>query len=134
MDWMTGPFRTFRDQYVATFGGFSYDLAPGVVAVHPDHLVGVPELEGRDVLISHDHALRGPLHTRPAFTVVACEGIMRDATERAEPGGVVFSTFDLEDARKGRLLAGVHTGEAVYLNAALGRMDGDIIRRLGVGA
>lgn len=124
-----GPLRAFRDRYVASFDGLSYDLAPGAVGVHPDHLRLVPELAGRRVLVSHAATPSLPLGHRPAFTVVSLTPLMRNACSLAEAGGVVFSTFDLDDPSHGRLLEALGEGETVFLNSALDRLPEVVVRR-----
>ncbi|HUR69548.1 MAG TPA: hypothetical protein VM370_09910 [Candidatus Thermoplasmatota archaeon] len=135
MDWhpLAGPFRAFRDRYVAHYGGLSYDLAPRAVGVHPGHLSRVPELAGREVLVSHDGLRPAPLVKRPAFRVVELNGLMRDALGLAEHG-IVFSVFDLEDPDTGKVLAALAPGDGVYLNSALDRMPGDVVRRPDVAS
>jgi len=130
MEWRPspGPFRAFRDRYVAPFGGLSYDLAPRAVGVHPEHLVHVPELNGREILVTADGLKPGPLHQRPAFRIVELNAMMRDALGAAEHG-VVFSVFDLEDPLAGRLLARFQPGESLFLNTAVERLPGDVVRR-----
>lgn len=130
---LAGPFRAFRDRYVAPFAGLSYDLAPRAVGVHPDHLARVPELAGREVLVSHDTAKPSPLSRRPAFRIVELNAMMRDALGAAQHG-VVFSVFDLDDPAAGRLLAPLHPGDGVFLNSALERLPGDIVRRPDVAS
>lgn len=127
----TGPFRAFRDRYVASFGGLSYDLAPRAVGVHPDQLARVPELAGREVLVTHEGLRSAPLSTRPAFRIVELNGLMRDALG-VSAHGVVFSVFDLEDPSAGRLLAPLAPGESLFLNSALDRFSPDILRRPGI--
>lgn len=124
-----GPVRAFRDHYAAPFVGVSYDLAPGALGVHPDHLGQAPELAGRDVLVTRDRARRTPLHRRPSFRVFVLAPAMRNATEVAAEGGIVFSSFDLEDPDAAPLLADIAPGEVLYLNAAVGRLPGTAIRR-----
>jgi len=134
MDWRPqAPFRAFRDRYVASFGGLSYDLAPRAVGIHPDHLARVPELAGREVLVSGDGIRPAPLHQRPSFKVVELNSMMRDALGASEHG-VVFSVFDLEDPVAGRLLARFDPGESLFLNSAVERLPGDIVRRPGDGS
>lgn len=130
---LAGLIRAFRDRYVAPFAGFSYDLAPRVVGVHPDDLARVPELAGREVLVSADGLKPAPLHKRPAFQVVELNAFMRDALGTAEQG-VVFSVFDLEDPVAGRLICRFEPGESLFLNSALERLPGDIVRRPGNSA
>lgn len=130
---LAGLFRAFRDRYVASFGGLSYDLAPRVVGVHPDHLARVPELAGREVLVSADGLRPAPLHTRPSFQVVELNAMMRDALGTSQQG-IVFSVFDLEDPHAGRLIARLDPGESLFLNSALERLPGDVVRRPGNSA
>lgn len=128
-----GPFRAFRDRYVASFGGLSYDLAPRVVGVHPEQLSRVPELNGREVLVSADGLRPAPLHQRPAFRVVELNAMMRDALGTAAQG-VVFSVFDLDDPLAGRLISRFEPGESLFLNSAIERLPGDVVRRPGEGS
>lgn len=128
-----GLLRAFRDRYVASFGGVSYDLAPRAVGVHPAHLARVPELEGREVLVTHDQGRPGPLSRRPSFQVVPLRDGMRDALGRSAMG-VVFSVFDLEDPVAGPLLGELALGNPVFINSALDRLGGDVIRRPGTAA
>lgn len=130
MDWrpLSGPFRAFRDRYVAPFAGLSYDLGPRAVGVHPGHLARVPELADKEVLVSHEGLRPSPLCKRPAFRIVELTAQMRDALGHAEHG-VVFSVFDLEDAAAGELVASLQPGESLYLNSALDRLPGEIVRR-----
>lgn len=130
MDWRAPPglFRAFRDRYVAPYGGVSYDLAPRTVGVHPEHLARVPELEDKQVLVSHDHARPAPLHRRPSFHVVELRAGMRDALGRAE-AGLVFSVFDLDDPVACRLLGELEPGRSVFVNTALDRFAGEVVRR-----
>jgi len=123
---IAGPLRAFRDRYVAGYVGVSYDLAPRVIGIHPANARFVPELPGRRVLVQAERA-----HARltPAFTVVALDRMMRNARELAEQGGVVFSSFDLEDPDVAPLLAHADRGDAMYLNAALERLPDEIVRR-----
>lgn len=134
MDWRppAGPFRAFRDRYVAPFGGLSYDLAPRAVGIHPEHLKHVPELAGREVLVSADGIRPAPLHTRPSFQVVPVHELMRDARGVAEQG-VVFSVFDLDDPLAGGILQRFLPGESLFLNSAVERLR-DPIRRPGDSA
>lgn len=122
------PFRAFRDRYVAPFAGLSYDLAPRTVGVHPEHLATVPELADRDVLVTHDMSRPVPLHKRPAFRVLELNDLMRDALGHATHG-VVFSIFDLDDPLAGHLIDRIKLGESVFLNAAVDRLKGDVLRR-----
>lgn len=133
MDPLGGPFRAFRDRYVAPFAGVSYDLAPRAVGVHPEHLARVPELAGKEVLVTHESTRPGPLHKRPSFRIVGLTRLMRDALPTAEHG-VVFSVYDLDDPAAGRLIAGLHVGASVFLNSAVGLLPDDIVRRPGHGA
>lgn len=130
MDWhaASGPFRAFRDRYVAAYAGLSYDLAPRAVGVHPGHLARVPELANRDVLVSSDAVKPAPLSTRPAFRVVELNALMRDALGVAQHG-VVFSVYDLDDPLAGRLIEQLAPGASLILNSALDRMGGDVVRR-----
>lgn len=127
---LVGLFRAFRDRYVAPFGGLSYDLAVGAVGVHPDDLARVPELNGREVLVSADAVKPGPLHKRPSFQVVPLSASMRDAMGTGQYG-VVFSVFELDDPVAGRLVAALAPGESIFINSALERLPGDIVRRPG---
>lgn len=124
----SGPFRAFRDRYVASFGGLSYDLAPRAVGVHPEHLARVPELAGREVLVTHEGLRPAPLTTRPAFRIVELSDRMRDALGVAARG-LVFSVFDLDDPTAARLIAHLAPGESVYLNSALDRLPSAHLRR-----
>ena len=123
-----GPLRAFRDRYVAAYGGVSYDLAPRAVGVHPDHLRPVPELAMREVLVSTEQAHPGSVVHRPSFTVVPLVPLMQDAWNLAAEGGVVFSSFDLDDPRAEPVLGDLQQGDAVYLNSALSRL-GFALRR-----
>lgn len=125
---LAGPFRAFRDRYVAPYGGLSYDLAPRAVGVHPDHLARVPELADREVLVSRDGQRPGPLSRRPAFRIVALDHAMRDALAHAQHG-LVFSVFDLDDPSAAPVVSSLRPGESLFLNSALGRLAGDIVRR-----
>ena len=129
-----GPLRAFRDRYVASYTGLSYDLAPGILGIHPEKLVQVPELAGRRVTVTREAPL--PRGVRPAFTVVPLTRIMRNARGLAERGGVVFSSFDLEDPVTRPILEGIEWGEAVFLNAAIERLPdpSDAVRRPGLSA
>lgn len=129
-----GPVRAFRDRYAVPFGGISYDLAPRVVGIRLDDLQRVPELAGRDVLVSADRSAPTALARRPAFTVVGIAPSMRNAREVSQEGGLVFSSFDLDDPASGRLLAALHWGDTVYLNAALGRLPDPELRRPGAAS
>lgn len=124
-----GPLRAFRDRYVASFMGLSYDLAPGSVGVHPDHVADAPDLPGRHVLVSEGSGPRGPLDRRPVFQVVLVERLMRNANAISSAGGVVFSCFDLDTPATGRWLAHLRPGQPVYLNASVERLWGSIVRR-----
>ena len=115
-----GPLRAFRDRYVASYTGLSYDLAPGVIGIHPEKLVQVPELAGKRVLVTREAAL--PRGVRPSFTVVPLGRMMRNALRLGEQGGVVFSSFDLEDPAARPILEDLQWGEAVFLNSALARL------------
>lgn len=117
-----GPLRAFRDRYVAALAGLSYDLAPRVVGVHPDHLAQAPELPGREVLVSPGQGKPEPLAHRPAFRVVEMTRLMRDALGVGADGGVVFSVFDFDDPVTARLLGRLTPGQPVYLNAAVDRL------------
>lgn len=122
-----GPLRAFRDRYVASYNGLSYDLAPGVIGIHPGSLATVPELAGRRVLATHESlSPRGP---RPFFTVLPLSGMMRDAMRLAEGGGVVFSSFDLDEPATHGFLADLHEGNAVFLNAAIARLPDPGVKR-----
>lgn len=122
------PFRAFRDRYVAAYAGLSYDLAPRTVGVHPEHLARVPELAGREVLVSHDLARPAPRHKRPSFRICELNALMRDALGVAQHG-VVFSVFDLEDPLAGKLIDVLHPGESLFLNSAVGLLPDDVVRR-----
>lgn len=126
-----GPLRAFRDRYVAGFSGVSYDLAPRAIGVHPAAVARVPELPGRRVLVQTDESLPAPLHRRPAFTVVVLDHLMRNARALAEFGGVVFSSFDLDDPAVASFLGHLDTGDALYLNASLDRLPDVVVRRPG---
>jgi hypothetical protein len=128
MDWRSGPFRAFRDRYVAPYAGLSYDLGPRAVGVHPTHLARVPELADREILVSHDGLRPVTLSRRPAFRIVELTPTMRDALDHARDG-VVFSVFDLDDPAAAPLIGGLHPGESVFLNAALDRLGGEVVRR-----
>lgn len=130
---LAGPFRAFRDRYVAAYAGLSYDLAPRAVGVHPDHLARVPELADREVLVSADGLRAAPLSTRPAFRITALNALMRDALGVARHG-VVFSVFDLDDPAAAKLIERLAPGESVFLNSALDRMQGAVVRRPGEGS
>lgn len=130
---LAGPFRAFRDRYVAPFAGLSYDLAPRAVGVHPEHLARVPELADREVLVSHDTAKPASIVKRPSFRIVELNSMMRDALGAAQHG-VVFSVFDLDDPAAGKLLAPLAVGDGVFLNTALERLPGDIVRRPDVAS
>lgn len=127
------PFRAFRDRYVAPFAGLSYDLAPRTVGVHPQHLAEVPELADRDVLVTHDTSRPMPLHKRPAFRVLELNTMMRDALGHAAQG-VVFSIFDLDDPEAATLLDPLRVGASLFLNSALHRLPGDVVRRPDVAS
>lgn len=129
MDWRKpGPLRAFRDRYVAPFAGVSYDLAPGAVGVDPSCLENAPELPGRMVIVSREDAPTWQ-PVRPAFVVVALTALMRDARRLAAAGGVVFSTFDVDDPDAGTVLEGLGVGESVFLNASLERLPPTGVRR-----
>src|SRR5687768_5488101 len=131
MDWSRpGPFRAFRDRYVAAYAGLRYDLAPGAVGIDPDFLHNAPDLAGRTVLVSHDARHPAPLPQRPTFHVVPLDRRMRNALGAAAAGGVVFSTFDLDDPPRGALLEPLDPGDAVYLNAAVDRLPDVRLRRV----
>lgn len=122
-----GPLRAFRDRYVASYTGLSYDLAPGVIGVHPGRLTHVPELAGKRVAVSHESlATRAP---RPTFTVVPLSRLMRNALSLAQTGGVVFSSFDLEDPGASGFLAALREGDSVFLNSAIDRLPEPRVRR-----
>lgn len=123
-----GPFRAFRDRYVAPFAGLSYDLAPRAVGVHPSHLARVPELADKEVLVSHDTLRPAPLHRRPSFRVIELTPGMRDALDHARHG-VVFSVFDLESPQAAGLIATLQPGASLFLNSALDRLPSDVVRR-----
>lgn len=131
MDWSRpGPFPAFRDRYVAAYAGVSYDLAPGAMGVDPDFLQNAPDLPGRIVLVSHDARVPRPLpRRRPAFLVVALDRMMRNAMGAAALGGVVFSTFDLDDPARGTVIEALDPGDPVYLNAAVDRLPDVAVRR-----
>ena len=130
MDWSApGPLRAFRDRYVAPYGGVSYDLAPGVVGVDPEHLQNAVELPGRMVVVSHDALPRAAFVKRPAFVVVALTGLMRDARRLASEGGVVFSSFDLDDPDAAPVLETLLPGRSVFMNAALSRLPDAAVKR-----
>lgn len=126
-----GPLRAFRDRYVASYSGVSYDLAPGVIGIHPTNLHQVPELAGRRVLVTHE-AL--PPRVARSFTVVSLTRIMRNAIELAQEGGVVFSSFDLDDPEGARILGDLEWGDSVFLNSALSRLPDPAVRRPGLSA
>lgn len=129
MDRASGPLRAFRDRYVAALAGVSYDLAPRVVGVHPDHLAHAPDLPGREVLVSPGQGRPEPLAHRPAFRVVQLTRLMRDALGVGSGGGVVFSVFDLDDPVTARLLGRLAPGEPVFLNASVDRLADPAVRR-----
>lgn len=137
MEWppgpLAGPLRAFRDRYVAPYAGLSYDLAPRSLGVHPEHLARVPELAGRDVLVSHDGQRPAPLSLRPAFRITALTALMRDALGVARHG-VVFSVFDLDDPTTAKLIVPLEPGESLFLNSALARLPADIVRRPDVAS
>lgn len=128
---LAGPLRAFRDRYVAAFSGVSYDLAPRAIGVHPASLTLAPDLPGRRVLVQSDDAHPIPLHKRPAFTVVVLDRLMRNARHLAETGGVVFSSFDLDDPSVASFLARLDFGDSLYLNASLERLPDVVLRRPG---
>lgn len=128
MDWNApGPLKAFRDRYVAPYAGVSYDLAPGVVGVDPHFLQNALDLPGRRVLVSHEDLK--PLVQRPSFVVMALTQLMRDARRVASTGGLVFSTFDLEDPHAGPVVGGMSPGTSVFLNAAISRLPDIAVRR-----
>lgn len=131
MDKPLGPLRAFRDRYVAGFGGVSYDLAPRAIGVHPAALAQAPELAGRRVLVQAEDGRLPPLHRRPSFVVVALDVLMRNAREMAQAGGVVFSSFDLDDPAVSDLLGRLDFGDPLYLNASLDRLPDVVLRRPG---
>lgn len=120
-----GLFRAFRDRYVASFGGLSYDLAPGAIGVERALLENAPELEGRSVLVTDGRGPPGAFDRRPAFLVVALDRMMRNAQAVASEGGVVFSSFDLDNPRAAHLLEGLGAGDTLYLNSAVDRLRFD---------
>lgn len=126
-----GILRAFRDRYVAPFGGTSYDLAPGSLGVHPEHLADAPELVGRQVLVTSE--TRAHPTRRPAFEIVPLTRLMRDACSLSSQG-LVFSIFDLDDPETSRVLEGLHVGEPLYLNTALSRLPDTTVRRPHFGA
>jgi hypothetical protein len=128
---LAGPVRAFRDRYVASFGGLSYDLAPRAIGVHPARIVSVPELAGRSVLVHGEAPLPSRLAPRPAFHVVVLDHLMRNARELTEQGGVVFSTFDLEDPDVASILAQLDRGDPVFLNSAFSLLPDVVVRRPG---
>lgn len=129
-----GLLRAFRDRYVASFGGLSYDLAPGAVGVDPETLEQAPELEGRRVLVSTGHERPVMLDHRPSFIVTSVTRLMRDAREVAQnSGGVVFSTFDLDTPRARAFLERVGIGETLFLNASIGLLDAAVVKRPDFG-
>lgn len=124
-----GAIRPFRDHYAAPFVGVSYDLAPRAVGIHPGQLAHLPDLVGRRVLVTRDRGPRTPLHRRPAFDVVQITRLMRNAADVGGEGGIVFSSFDLEDPDAAPVLRDLDVGEVVYLNAAIERLPEYAIRR-----
>lgn len=126
---MTAPLRAFRDRYVAAYAGVSYDLEPRAVGVHPDDLAGAPGLAGRRVLVSREGERARPLHLRPTFVVVALSQLMHDAVRRVSRGSLVFSTYDLDDPDSGDMIAGLHEGDPVFLNASVDRLPAAALRR-----
>lgn len=118
----TALLRAFRDRYVASFGGLSYDLAPGAIGVAPEVLAEAPELEGKPVLVTDGRGPPATLDRRPTFVVMGLTRLMRNASQAASCG-VVFSSFDLEDPRAAPLLEHLGVGDTLYLNSALGRLD-----------
>lgn len=130
MDWSApGPLKAFRDRYVAPYAGVSYDLAPGVVGVDPEHLQNAPDLPGRLVVVSHDELPAKALLKRPAFVVVALTRFMRDARRLASEGGVVFSTFDLDDPDAAPVISRLAPGTSVFMNSAVSRLPDVAVRR-----
>ena len=130
MDWNApGPLRAFRDRYVAPYAGVSYDLAPGIVGVDPEHLQNATDLPGRTVVVTHDALRAGPFLRRPAFVVVALTQLMRDARRLAAEGGVVFSSFDLDDPDAAPVLETLRPGRSVFMNAALSRLPDAAVKR-----
>lgn len=124
----TGPLRAFRDCYVGLFRGFSYDLAAGAIGVHPDFVQLAPELPGRRVVATHE-GHRAPPRVQLACQVVVMDRLMRDARAVGEEGGLVFSTFDLDDPHGRRFLDKLSLGDPVYLNAALSRLPEPVVKR-----
>lgn len=124
-----GPFAPFRDCYVASYAGVSYDLAPGAVGVDPAFLDNARDLPGRVVLVARDGGPARPAATRPAFLVVALTRLMRNALGAASDGGVVFSSFDLDDPHRAPLLGRLGHGDPLYLNAAVDRLPDATVRR-----
>lgn len=122
------PVRAFRDRYAAPFVGVSYDLAPQHIGIHPVHVRETPEIVGKEVLVTRDKS-RAPPHRRPAFRVVMIQEIMRNAASVGRVGGVVFSSFDLEDPDASEVISDLEVGEVLYLNAALGRLPDAALRR-----
>lgn len=129
-----GLLRAFRDRYVASFGGLSYDVAPGAVGVDPAILESAPELDGRRVLVRTGHERPVILDHQPTFIVTPLTHLMRNANEVAQNGGgVVFSTFDLETPRAAGLLQRLGVGETLFLNASIGILDGAAVKRPDFG-
>lgn len=130
MDWSApGPLRAFRDHYVAPYAGVSYDLAPGVVGVDPAYLQNAAELPGRTVVVTHDALPRTSILKRPAFVVVALTHLMRDARRIGAEGGLVFSSFDLDDPDAAPVLETLAPGRSVFMNAALSRLPDAAVKR-----
>ena len=99
------------------------------MGVAREHLQNAPELPGRIVLVTHDDMRTRALARRPAFFVVALSRIMKDAHRLASEGGLVFSSFDLDDPFAAPVLEGLHEGESVFLNAAVSRLPDIAVRR-----
>jgi len=123
-----GPIRAFRDNYVALYGGVSYDLAPGAVGIDPTFLQDAPDLAGRRVLVSRGSGALLSLSRRPTFQVVSLTHLMRHALDASGEGAVVFSTFDLDDPKRARLLEVLELGDSVFLNAAIERLPDVAVR------
>ena len=51
------------------------------------------------------------------------------STAYTTKSGVVFSVFDLDDPVAGRLLVRFSPGESLFLNSAVERLPGDVVRR-----
>lgn len=130
MDWSApGPLKAFRDRYAAPFAGVSYDLAPGALGVDPQFLENAPDLPGRRVLVTHEDLSGRDAVRRPSFAVVTLTRIMRDARRLASQGGLVFSSFDLDDPEAGAVLQGLEPGTTVFLNSAISRLPDVAVRR-----